>query len=417
MTNFDPSVHPGHPGISRRHLPGLDGVRGLAIAMVMFGHFIVVGKNLQNLPPGIPVPILLPPSLAFSRLLQSGYLGVDLFFVLSGFLITGILLDSKSSENYFSVFYVRRALRIFPLYYALLAVSWLTVLFITPGDRALLTGEDSMLWNWLYASNIGMAVKDDWLTSPTWVGLGHFWSLAVEEQFYFVWPLLVFLVPVKILRRICVTLVLASPLIFWMLPHWLGESTPGHNNPAAYVSTLGRLGVLAAGAWLAIVWRTPGAWESIKPKLVPIAIISGIVLLLERSFLPILSGCEPSIVLVLGSACVGLAAGGGGAKRVHAFFESRVLRWLGKYSYAIYVYHHALKPVWIAYLWEKSIVPVLGTGWPATLCYTAAASAASLLLAWLSWICFEGPILSLKSRSSYRFKPVLVPGAIPSSAK
>jgi peptidoglycan/LPS O-acetylase OafA/YrhL len=318
--------------------------------------------------------------------------------VLSGFLITGTLIDSKTSKNYFSVFYIRRALRIFPLYYGLLAVSWLTVIYITPGDRPLLTGQDSMLWNWLYASNIGMAMKGDWLASPTWVGLGHFWSLAVEEQFYLIWPLIVFVVPVKMLRRLCIILVLASPLVFWLLPFWLG-------NVGTYVSTLSRLGVLAAGSWLAIAWRTAGGWEFIQPKLVPVAIGTGIVLLLERSFLPILSGLEPTLVLILGSACVGLAAGGGGGKVLQAFFESRVLRWLGKYSYAIYVYHHALKPVWIAYLWKQGIVPILGTGWPATLCYTAAATAASLGLAWLSWVCFEGPILSLKSRFGYRYPP------------
>ena len=184
MTTFDPARHPDHPGRSRSHLPGLDGIRGLAILMVMFSHFIVVGKNLDPLSP-------------FGRFLHSGYLGVDLFFVLSGFLITGILIDSKITPNYFRVFYMRRALRIFPLYYLLLAVSWLTVVFITPQDKPLLTGVDSMAWFWLYASNIGMAVKGDWLNSPTWVGLGHFWSLAVEEQFYLVWPLLVYLMPVK----------------------------------------------------------------------------------------------------------------------------------------------------------------------------------------------------------------------------
>ncbi len=99
MTTFDPSRHPDHPGDSRRHLPGLDGIRGLAILMVMFSHFIVVGGHLKSDAP-------------FERFLKSGYLGVDLFFVLSGFLITGILMDSKQTPGYFRVFYIRRALRI-----------------------------------------------------------------------------------------------------------------------------------------------------------------------------------------------------------------------------------------------------------------------------------------------------------------
>ena len=92
-----------------------------------------------------------------------------------------------------------------------------------------------------------------------------------------------------------------------------------------------------------------------------------------------------------------------------------VLRWLGKYSYGIYVYHHALKPVWIHFLWDGWITRIFGTGWPATLCYTAVATAASLILAWLSWTFFEGPILSLKSKFSYGSRKAPVSEAKPSS--
>ncbi len=382
MTALDPTRHPTHPGESRRHLPGLDGVRGLAILMVMLSHFIVVGDNLGK---GTEV----------SRFLHSGYLGVDLFFVLSGFLITGILIDSKLSPTYFKTFYIRRSLRIFPLYYGLLAVSWLTVIYFTPQDRPILIGHDSLAWSWLYASNIGMAVKGDWLASPTWVGLGHFWSLAVEEQFYLVWPLVVWLTPVRSLKKLCAVLVLASPFIFIGLTWWLG-------NRGAYVSTLGRLGVLAAGGWLAIVWREPGGWPRIKHLLVPCAVVFGTILLLERTVLPILSFLEPTLALLVGASLVALAAAGKQGPLNSAFFESGVLRWFGKYSYGIYVYHHALKPVWIHFLWDGWITPRFGTGLPATLIYTAAATAISLSLAWLSWKFFESPILSLKSRFGYK---------------
>lgn len=365
----------------KRHIPGLDGLRGLAILMVMFGHFIVVGKNLV---PGNPV----------HRFFQSGYLGVDFFFVLSGFLITGILIDSKHRKPYFQVFYWRRALRIFPLYYGLLAISWLTVLWITPGDRATLTGHDSPAWFWLYASNIGMACKGTWLESPTWIGLGHFWSLAVEEQFYLVWPLLVYLLPVKWLERLCIVLVAASPFVFHPLAELIG-------NVPAYVSTLGRLGVLAAGAWLAVLWRKEGVWPVLSRHFTWIAAISGLLLLLERSVVPMLSGVESTIVLVFGSALVGMAVNGNGCVS-GPFFKSAILRWFGKYSYGIYVYHHALKPLWMHFLWDKSIVPWAGTGWTATLVYTAAATALSLVLAWLSWRFFEAPLLAFKDRVPFR---------------
>lgn len=364
--------------------------------MVMFSHFIVVGGNLDG-------------DSAFGRFLYSGYLGVDLFFVLSGFLITGILIDSRTSPKFFRVFYMRRALRIFPLYYGLLAISWLTVVFITPEDKPVLTGHDSMAWFWLYASNIGMAIKGQWLASPTWVGLGHFWSLAVEEQFYLVWPFVVFFTPTKYLKWFCVVLVLASPFIFMGLTEMMGDV-------ATYVSTLSRLGVLAVGGWLAIIWRESGSWEILQRFLVPVALASGLLLLLERSFLPILSSAEPSLVLILGAASVGLAASGGGGAMLCAFFSSATLRWLGKYSYGIYVYHHALKPVWIRFIWEGWITPWLGSGWAGTLCYTAVATAASLILAWISWKIFEAPILSLKKRFDYKSRSSPVAETAPSAS-
>ena len=381
MRQVDPICHPDHPGASRQHLPGLDGIRGLAILLVMFSHFIVVGHHLDT-------------GSAFSRVMRSGYLGVDLFFVLSGFLITGILIDSKNSPHYFRIFYIRRALRIFPLYYAVLGVAWLSVIFITPGDSLRLKGQDSLAWYWLYASNIGMAVKGNWLASPFWVSLGHFWSLAVEEQFYLVWPFLVFVTGIKRLERICVVLVLSSPLISLILLGWIGEL-------ATYVSTLSRLGALAAGAWLAVSWRKPGAWQRIRPNFAPIAWVAGALLLSERTILPELDFLEPSVALVLGGAAVGLAASGAGGRSRRFFLESTVLRGLGKYSYGIYIYHHALKPFWIHGLWNPVIVPLLGSGWPGTLAYVSVASAASMLLAWLSWNCFESPILALKSRFCY----------------
>lgn len=374
------------PGESRSHLPGLDGIRGIAILLVMLSHFIMADKTSVS-------------DSAIARLLHSGYLGVDLFFVLSGFLITGILIDSKNSPNYFSVFYMRRALRIFPLYYGLLAIAWLTAQFITPRYPVNLSEVDSMAWYWLYASNIGMAVKGGWLTSPSWIGLGHFWSLAVEEQFYLFWPLVVYRTNTASLKRLCILLVAISPLVHIFLPHLFGGGDAG--NLANYVSTINRLGVLAAGGWLSIIWREQQTWPSVKKLLIPCAVVSGTFLLLERSVLRNLQVIEPSMMLVLSTALVGLAACGKNGPLQSGFFASPMLRWLGKYSYGIYVYHHALKPLWIHFLWDGWISRLCGTEFLGTLAYTASATTATLILAWLSWTFFEEPILSLKSRFRY----------------
>ena len=162
----------------RGHLVALDGVRGLAILMVLLVHFVA---NMQ-------------PTTQVERtiVLVTGYgnYGVDLFFVLSGFLITGILYDGRNKPHYFRNFYMRRLLRIFPLYYGVLAF----VFFLAP-LIPLLRGPtldylvENQAWAWLYAVNIHVAKHGEWSLSY----INHFWSLAIEEHFYLFWPLVVFM--------------------------------------------------------------------------------------------------------------------------------------------------------------------------------------------------------------------------------
>jgi peptidoglycan/LPS O-acetylase OafA/YrhL len=158
-------------------LPALDGVRGLAVLGVMLFHFVGI----------------MPPSnwgaRAIVHVVGFGAYGVELFFVLSGFLITGILCDTRNGPHFFRNFYMRRFLRIFPLYYGVLAL----VFFVAP-QIPLLRGPtlDYLVhheaWAWLYAVNIYIAKDGDWSFSY----LNHFWSLGVEEHFYFFWPAVVF---------------------------------------------------------------------------------------------------------------------------------------------------------------------------------------------------------------------------------
>src|SRR5581483_8187606 len=169
---------------SKEHFRILDGIRGVAILLVMLFH----------------VEGLLPSSRYFfvlHKMAWFGWTGVDLFFVLSGFLITGILLDTKHAANYFGSFYARRVLRIFPLYYgALTAIVILSHFSYTVQSQL----PPHIACDFLYVSN-----WTDPFTPITKLGLtGHFWTLAVEEQFYLLWPFCVWMAEPKRLRMACI---------------------------------------------------------------------------------------------------------------------------------------------------------------------------------------------------------------------
>jgi peptidoglycan/LPS O-acetylase OafA/YrhL len=204
------------------HVPALDGVRCYAVAMVVLFHF---------------------------HLFAGGWIGVQVFFVLSGFLITRILLDAKTryKDQYFRRFYWRRTLRIFPLYFAYVAIAGLAYLMVgAPAAFA-------EIWAYLltYTSNLArMGLVDR--GQPYFV---HFWSLAIEEQFYLVWPLLVLALSTRRLRWLAVLLLIGVPLGRWGMGVWLHD----HGADAAritrlvYVFTLSHFDAFATGAAL-VLW-------------------------------------------------------------------------------------------------------------------------------------------------------------------
>ena len=183
-----------------------------------------------------------------------GSYGVELFFVLSGFLITGILYDARNKPNYFRNFYMRRVLRIFPLYYGVLVL----VFFVAPlipmfRGQTLDYLVDRQAWAWLYAVNVYIAKQGEWSFSY----LDHFWSLAVEEHFYLVWPLVVLLLAQRPRTLITVSLAIALGA---MLARLTG-SLMGLSWWTTYVLTPFRLDGLALGAFLAVTMRQPGGLE------------------------------------------------------------------------------------------------------------------------------------------------------------
>ncbi|MDB5295976.1 MAG: acyltransferase family protein, partial [Phycisphaerales bacterium] len=210
------------------HIPALDGVRGLAILLVLAFHFSQAAYSNQA--SGL--------RLAVQRLTGAGWVGVDLFFVLSGFLITSILYEAVGTRGYFKNFYMRRVLRIFPLYFGALAVAFglIPLLFGPQPHYADVYRNQWALW--LYAQNF---VPIDWRA------FSHFWSLAVEEHFYMVWPAVVLALGRRGGMTACGVMILAAVSVRC----YRAAYVPG-GWEQTYIWTFCRMDSLAIGSLLAL---------------------------------------------------------------------------------------------------------------------------------------------------------------------
>ena len=303
----------------------LDGVRGLAILMVMGCHAFV--SNYES-------------AGRFAKLigefLHYGNAGVDLFFVLSGFLITGILYDSLQDDGYFRKFYARRALRLFPLYYGVLLICFL------------LTGPLRLHWGhmgWLLIldlQNIDPIQIVKHSPGPNIV-LSHFWSLAVEEQFYLFWPLLVYSVRSwkGLLRMTLIASAGALVLRLMLVGH-------GASPLAIHVTTICRADSLMLGGALAMLYRSQ-SWARVM-KVAPRVFAGAVVVLLgmilfgqprlagdPRGFLMWSEGFEYTVLALASTGLIAWSLQPGSVCR--RMFETGPMRFLGKYSYGIYVLH------------------------------------------------------------------------------
>ena len=236
-------------------MPVLDGIRGTAILAVLLFHFIAP-ENRNGL-----------ANAAVSWVFSYGTLGVDLFFVLSGFLITGILYDSRTDAHYFRNFYMRRLLRIFPLYYGVLIIIFLALPLIPylRGTEIVELGAHQA-WAWLYAVNIYLAIHDGWVLSY----IEHFWSLAVEEQFYLIWPLAVWLLAARPRVFLAFSLLIAAASFVGRI----AASLAGAGPVVIEVLTPFQLDAFAIGGFLAVYLRQPGGETGARRLVVPLTLAS-----------------------------------------------------------------------------------------------------------------------------------------------
>ena len=354
----------------------LDGVRGLAILLVMIHHFTLIPHG----------PLADDALHAVSRL---GWTGVDLFFVLSGYLITSILIEYKGDGKYFSAFYARRVLRILPLYYVVL----LLVLVILPPFVDVGRVHGSSIWYWLHASNIRFA-----LFGFNHRNLNIAWSLAIEEQFYLFWPLVVHLVPREKMAR-------ASLAVFgFSVACRFALELAGAPWITTYVATPCRLDGLALGGFLASLpaARLQSSGKTALRVLAGAALVSAAViavsrsLAMERRFAPTVGFAA---LAVMWGAVLVLAISTPSVTRA---FSSRPLVTLGKYSYALYLFHPTVADLVKTRLFGVEAWPRVGRSLLlGQLLFHAIAGGITLALAWVSWRALEDPILRLKRHFRY----------------
>jgi peptidoglycan/LPS O-acetylase OafA/YrhL len=337
----------------------------------------------------------------FSHIASLGFIGVDLFFVLSGFLITGILYDAKGAGGFFQSFYMRRVLRIFPLYYAVLVGALVLLPLLKPFSEEMTVITENQGWLWLFSANIITGLHDKWIFNSGLLSLSHFWTLAVEEHFYLVWPALVFLFGRRQLMMICFGAIGTA----FLSRAWLLSVTDADLPVALY--TWCRMDSLAIGALLALAVRGQEGPAALK-KVVWVAGVVGALgmALIAGGKMNHWTYCTfgMSAQAVFFGAVLFTAVIAPDSSVWSRFWSSKALRMVGKYSYGLYVLHAALIPLFNRAFPVPKLESVFHLHSLAIAVYILLCSGVSLGAAWLSWHCYEKHFLKFKGFFEYRRK-------------
>jgi peptidoglycan/LPS O-acetylase OafA/YrhL len=322
----------------------------------------------------------------------AGYGGVDLFFVLSGFLITGVLLDAKGAPRYFRTFYVRRALRVLPLYYAtLIALLWIVPLAVPSLAVMAAALRMRQWWYWLHGTNILGAMHVRW-SAPFYTA--HFWSLAIEEQFYAMWPVIVLVCGRRRLLQVCAWGCVAALVLRG------GLALGGAGEKWIYQLTPARMDTLLVGAALAVWARDP---DGLSRFVRPAKAVFAASLVVYLSLMVADLSWRPAYLAyhTLGYSACAVAYGAllvlvtAGPLRPQA--EARVLRLFGRYGYGIYIINPfvflLLAPVFeIGYTLPRlGGTMLLGQLWVFVVGAVVTTAIAAVI-----WHGYEEPILRLK---------------------
>ena len=351
----------------------LDALRALAVFGVMIAHFF-------------------PESLSFNAILQPGSFGVRLFFVLSGFLITGILLkckDNIATTNQdlcltLKIFYIRRCLRIFPTYYLALIIA----ITLNLGEI-----RRTFFWHFSYTSNFYFQIKGSWD-----IATAHFWTLSVEEQFYLIWPFIILLTAKRHLKKIFLAAIVIGPL--FRLCYLI--IAPDKAYTIGNLLTLAFLDSFSLGAILAYFTHEEKRFKETKKLFISLCFWIGfplfIVLLLMNllhSF-QIFEGIFSTTIISLFCTWLIARASKGFSGIAGKVLEQDVLVYLGKISYGIYVYHLFMPLI------MRRVFNYFGGQYPNSLLIQFTLNVmATLIIAIVSYHLFENPINRLKKNFEY----------------
>ena len=345
-----------------RYVPALDGVRAIAVLLVVISHYWHIFAR--------------GPYDFFGKFAQWGLTGVDLFFVLSGFLITGILLDARGSRGCLRNFYARRMLRIFPLYYCTLLLIYLV---LPTFHLTAWTPWQKSVWFWVYLQNVPLTFAPSMVSGPK-----HFWSLAVEEHFYLVWPCVVLLLHRKWLLRACAFEIILSLAARIALRHY-----------DTYYFTACRIDGLALGSAIAILSRSDkGGLSRYKSWAKALLVVLGPMLAFVqlsvsgRSLTLITIVKSPLVALIYGCALI-LVIENGCGPIVERVLCCGPIRSIGQYSYGMYVLHPFI-------LWR-----LLRWGLPYGVFGLSVCTVLTYVAAFASWILLEKRFLKLKRHFEY----------------
>lgn len=350
------------------YYPQLDSLRAIAVILVIISHWF----SAEHF---------------FNRYTANGTLGVTLFFVLSGFLITGILLKSKTIREQggaikeaFTTFYIRRSLRIFPVYYILLVI-----LFVINSSAI----RESFWWHFFYGSNFLF-----WVMGEFGGQLSHFWSLAVEEQFYLVWPAVILLVKRKYVPQVLFSGIVAAILFRYFI------TTP--SNEIGRMLMPGSLDSFCLGGLLVYGKQTGASLYQryVKSRMLFLAGAFLLLLAVHTTYFKAISlqlhtALFYLLISVSFAVIIDRVADTVDTAVIAWILNNRALLYIGKISYGVYLFHN-----FIPYFYGLEL-----PGVPAFLSmYTIQAMRFLLLLcvASLSWFLFEKPVLRLKKHFEYR---------------